>query len=547
MDLTVIIVNYNVRYFLEQCLISVRKASRFIQCETYVVDNNSVDGSCSMISQQFPEVRLIRNLSNVGFSVANNQALKLAGGKFVLLLNPDTIVEEDTFTKCISFMNNHQDAGAIGVKMIDGKGRLLPESKRALPTPGTAFFKISGLAWLFPKSRLFNRYYLAHLDNSKTSEAEVISGAFMFIRKEALDKTGFLDEKFFMYGEDIDLSYRLIKAGYINYYYPEVKIIHYKGQSTKKNVSGYIVNFYKAMLIFTKKHFEKKDLKILLIIIQLSIYMAGFFTLCKTFLKKLLLPVTDAGLIYSLYYILIPVWGKYKFGEAHRYPENVVNISVLVYTIILVLSVFLAGGYKIPSRIVKTIGGIVSGTLVIYVIYALLPQEFRFSRAVVGLGGLLALIMIPLYRLFLAILGLRIVENPLAEVIRTLVVGDETGLINIKKLITTSGFNNIVIGRVSIKPDDLGSEVLGNIEQIKEVIRINRINEVIFSTGELSASQIINSMLLLSNNNVSLKIASTGEKCIIGDKTEGRQDRILSIDHSSFSKSLLIRRKGLLK
>ena len=166
MDLSVIIVNYNVRHFLEQCLHSVRKASENTDCEIFVVDNNSADGSCSMVIRHFPEVRLIRNLHNAGFSAANNQAIRLSTGKFILLLNPDTLVEEDTFTRCLTFMKGHPDAGALGVKMINGNGKLLPESKRALPTPGTAFFKMSGLSILFPRSRLFNRYYLGHLDSS---------------------------------------------------------------------------------------------------------------------------------------------------------------------------------------------------------------------------------------------------------------------------------------------------------------------------------------------------------------------------------------------
>ena len=231
------------------------KAAENISSETIVVDNNSADGSCSMVRMNFPGVRLIRNSHNAGFSAACNQAIKVSSGRFVLLLNPDTIVEEDTFKKCLNFMKEHTDAGAVGVKMINGEGRFLPESKRSLPTPATAFFKMAGLSGLFPKSGLFNRYYLGHIDNSETTEADILSGAFMFIRREALDKTGLLDETYFMYGEDIDLSYRLINAGYKNYYYPAAKIIHYKGESTRKGDINYIVHFYRAMLIFIGSHF----------------------------------------------------------------------------------------------------------------------------------------------------------------------------------------------------------------------------------------------------------------------------------------------------
>ena len=206
MDLTVIIVNYNVRYFLEQCLHTVEKASRNIEAEIFVVDNNSVDGSCEMVKEKFPHVRLIENHENLGFSKANNQALALSKAEFCLLLNPDTVVEEDTFEKCIEFMRSHEDAGGLGVHMIDGKGDFLPESKRALPTPAVAFYKVFGLSMLFPRSRIFSRYHLGYLNREETHEVEVLSGAFMFLRRKALDKTGFLDENFFMYGEDIDLS-----------------------------------------------------------------------------------------------------------------------------------------------------------------------------------------------------------------------------------------------------------------------------------------------------------------------------------------------------
>ena len=234
-DLTVVIVNYNVSYFLEQCLHSVLKAAERIDCEIFVVDNNSVDGSVALVRQKFPEVKLIVNKDNVGFSRANNQAIRESNGRYVLLLNPDTLVEEDTFSKTVGFMDEHPNAGGLGVKMIDGKGRFLPESKRGLPTPSVAFYKIFGLSALFPKSKIFGKYHLGFLSKEETHSVEVLSGAFMLMRKSALDKVGLLDEDFFMYGEDIDLSYRIILGGYKNYYYHNARIIHYKGESTKKS------------------------------------------------------------------------------------------------------------------------------------------------------------------------------------------------------------------------------------------------------------------------------------------------------------------------
>ena len=203
MKLSVVIVNYNVKYFLEQCLHSVQNACRGLDAEVFVVDNDSVDGSVKMVKEKFPEVLLIENKDNKGFSAANNQAIRKSSGEYVLLLNPDTIVEDDTLRKVVDFMDEHPDAGGLGVKMLDGKGKFLPESKRGLPLPSVAFFKVFGLSSLFPRSRLFSTYHLGYLDKDKTHIVDVLAGAFMLLRKTVLDKTGLLDEAFFMYGEDI--------------------------------------------------------------------------------------------------------------------------------------------------------------------------------------------------------------------------------------------------------------------------------------------------------------------------------------------------------
>ena len=219
MKLSVIIVNYNVKYFLKQCLESVFDSTSMEETEVYVVDNDSKDGSIEMIQQSFPQVKLIANKKNVGFSTANNQAIKVSSGEYVLLLNPDTLVKTTTFEKVIDFMDKTPDAGGLGVKMIDGNGNFLPESKRGLPTPDVAFYKIFGLSAIFPKSKTFGQYHLGHLDKNETHKIDILAGAFMLMRKSVLNKIGLLDETFFMYGEDIDLSYRILKGGYKNYYF----------------------------------------------------------------------------------------------------------------------------------------------------------------------------------------------------------------------------------------------------------------------------------------------------------------------------------------
>ena len=285
MDLSVVIVSYNVSGYLRECLKSVRSATRTIDSEIIVVDNNSSDDSCEMVSLEYPEVTLIRNGTNEGYAKANNQAIRLSKGRYVLLLNPDTIVMNDTFIKCIGFMELHKDAAALGIKMTDGDGEYLPESKRSLPTVSSAFFKAFGISSLFPSVKPFNKYYLSSSGADETVVTEVIAGAFMFIRKEVLDITGLLDEDFFMYGEDIDISYRFIKAGYRNYYFPEAVVTHFKGCSTPRDNYDDILNFYRAMRIYTGKRRDEGLYRFSYALLLTGIYLRQSLALFNRFLK----------------------------------------------------------------------------------------------------------------------------------------------------------------------------------------------------------------------------------------------------------------------
>lgn len=252
--LSIVIVNYNVCGFLEQCLLSLADAVKEIPHEIFVVDNASTDGSDTYIPRRFPQVKYIYNTENVGFARANNQAMALSSGRYVLLLNPDTVVGESVLSEACRFLDDHPDAGALGVKMLDGDGRFLPESKRGFPSPWVSFCKIFGLAKMFPRSPRFGRYHLRYLDENEINRVDVLSGAFMLLRRSTLDRCGLLDEQFFMYGEDIDLSYRMTLTGRHNYYLP-LRIIHYKGESTKTESLRYVRIFYQAMLIFLRKHY----------------------------------------------------------------------------------------------------------------------------------------------------------------------------------------------------------------------------------------------------------------------------------------------------
>jgi len=254
--LSVIIVNFNVKYFLEQCLCSLQAALADIEAEVIVIDNCSADDSIEYLQSQFSYITFIQNNTNEGFAKANNKALKLAKGDYILFLNPDTILAEDTLQQCIDFFSRHKDAGAVGVRMIDGAGLFLPESKRAFPSPMVSFYKLTNLSSLFPRSRVFNKYALGNLPEKAIYEVDVLAGAFMMVRKEILDKIGGFDEQFFMYAEDIDLSYRIQMAGYNNYYLGNITIVHFKGESTERGSLNYVRMFYEAMRLFVKKHYS---------------------------------------------------------------------------------------------------------------------------------------------------------------------------------------------------------------------------------------------------------------------------------------------------
>lgn len=253
--LTVVIVNYNVKYYVEQCLHSLRKALAGVDAEVYVVDNHSHDGSVEYLQERFPRLNIIACMHNYGFAYANNVAIKQSQSEYVLLLNPDTFVAENAIQTMLNFMDEHPQAGGMGVQMLGADGQKAMESRRGLPSPMVSFYKMTGLCARFPQSKRFGKYYLSYLPWDAPTRIEVISGACMMVRREAFDKVGLLDEDYFMYGEDIDLSYRILKAGYENWYLP-CQILHYKGESTHKSSFRYVHVFYQAMLIFFRKHYR---------------------------------------------------------------------------------------------------------------------------------------------------------------------------------------------------------------------------------------------------------------------------------------------------
>ncbi|MEI6522856.1 MAG: glycosyltransferase [Bacteroidota bacterium] len=547
-DLSVIIVNYNVEYFLEQCLLSVEKAAKNIDAEIFVVDNNSVDGSVNLVKEKFPFVKLIENKKNTGFSFANNQAIKESQGKYVLLLNPDTLVEEDTFEKIITFMNTHQDAGGLGVMMVDGKGIFLPESKRGLPTPMVAFYKIFGLSALFPKSKIFGRYHVGYLDKNKTHEIEILSGAFMLLRKKVLDEIGLLDETFFMYGEDIDLSYRITKAGYKNYYFPETKIIHYKGESTKKSSVNYVFIFYRAMIIFAEKHFSQKNAKTFSTLINLAIYLRAALAIFYRFISTIILPLIDTVLIYTGIYFLSHWWeGSVKNSSDGFFPEVFFQFAIPGYILIWLSSVWFWGGYDKPISILKILKGFLIGTVFILVIYALLPENYRFSRGLILLGSLMASLIVVGIRYILNLIGINDYKLESKTSKKIVIIGNFEEADRVKNIIVKSNNNQTSFYFLSpYNKKEKEKNYIGNISQLKEIIEVFKVNEVIFCAKDLSSSQIISNMLWVDNQKIEYKIAPPESLFIIGSNSINSQGELYVVEINSIGKESSRRNKRVL-
>ncbi|WP_372773580.1 glycosyltransferase family 2 protein [Mangrovibacterium sp.] len=534
MKLSVIIVNYNVKHFLEQCLYSVEKALTAIDGEIIVVDNNSVDGSCRMLRQKFPSIHLIENSENTGFSKANNQAIRIARGEYVLLLNPDTLVEADCFSKCLSFMDDRPDAGAMGVKMIDGNGRYLPESKRGLPTPWVAFCKIFGLTSLFPKSKKFAYYYLGHLSADSIQEVEVLAGAFMFMRQSALKKSGLLDETFFMYGEDIDLSYRISQSGFRNFYFPETTIIHYKGESTKKGSLNYVKLFYNAMLIFSEKHFSNRHNKLFNLAIKLAIYFKAFLSVFNNLSRVLLYPLIDALLIMLGFSVLIPFWEHIQFEPGH-FPPLFTQYIVPGYVLIWLICIGLSKGYTNPVSLKRLIRGILAGTIVISLVYSFLDESWRFSRALIFLTFGWTLLTLTITRILLSKTGRANFRLQETQAKRIILMAGTVEADRIRKLLQLSQSHIELIGLISPNDQLPDGQYLGRNNQIREVIDIHKPDELIFSGKDVPSGQIIDYMLDLNGRNLAFKIAPQESFTIIGSNSPNSNSELYQLKASPLS------------
>lgn len=537
-DIGIIVVSYNVRFFLNQCLTSINNSElNGLNIAIWVVDNNSIDGSALFVKNHYPSVNLIENVDNVGFSKANNQAIVALNAKYILLLNPDTVLQEDTLFKCYEFMEGHQDAGALGVKMIDGSGKYLPESKRGLPTLWNSFCKLSYLSDLFPQSKWFSGYYLGHLDPNQTQQIEVLCGAFMFIRNETIKRVGLLDEAFFMYGEDIDYSFRIIKEGYNIYYSPLSTIIHYKGESTKKGTLKYVKTFYGAMQIYVDKHSVEHGGKWFKYALNFAITFRAAVSGAMRLIKELFYPLLDMLIIWLLLNILKNWWAIFYFGDGSYYAQNIIQPYLILYSLFWVFGLWLNGHYHEEKKISKHLYTFAITTIIMLAIYALLPEKLRSSRAILLMGSMVGFVV----TYGSGYLRRYVSNKKVSTNKRIAVISNKNKSEHFKNLLLNLNIPEDHIYFINPTQDESDSFYTNHIGLIENIVHTLQINEIIFDSESISMKDIINTMIKVGPH-IFYKIASEDSLSIIGSKSRNDSGELYTLDINYALKSIGNRR-----
>jgi GT2 family glycosyltransferase/lipopolysaccharide/colanic/teichoic acid biosynthesis glycosyltransferase len=515
-DISIIIVSYNVREFLRQSLLSIRKAVANLAAEIFVVDNASNDGSADMVRREFSEVKLIANRDNIGFARANNQALRQATGRLLVLLNPDTVVQEDTFTAIRAFFEQHPESGMAGCKVLNPDGSLQLACRRSFPTPWVAFTRLSGLSRLFPNSRWFGRYNLTYLPENETAEVEAISGSFMAVRRQALDQVGLLDEDFFLYGEDLDWCFRMRAAGWKIHYFPGTQIIHFKGESAKQSDFDNLRLFYQAMGLFVRKHFHPaaaskpslasfyKRLAGLISywLLHAAIWFRAVIAFVQSLLSKSAAPLVDLALMQIS--MSAAVWFRFEtFAVLPRF-----IIVGAVYSSIWLICLALFGCYNRSKFSFSQAFAAVALGFLINASLTYFFKQYAFSRAVVLAAGVMNILLLPAWRLLLKVSRWSFIFST-GKTGRTIIVGDfETDGALVEKLKIPTGFGLAgqgfqgkyhLVGLVSLHASEVGKEyagvpVLTSLDELAEWLNAakdHRIQQVIFSTQRIPFGRIL--------------------------------------------------------
>ncbi|MBN1894459.1 glycosyltransferase [bacterium] len=522
--LSVILVNYNVKRYLEQALLSIRKALEGISSEVIVVDNASSDGSVSMLRARFPDVILIENRENAGFARANNQALKRASGKTVCLINPDTLVREDTFSKCLDYLARHPETGMVGCKILNPDGSLQLACRRSFPTPWVAFTKVTGLSALFPKTRLFGKYNLTYLNPDQEAQVDAISGSFMMARRKAVDEAGFLDEDFFMYGEDLDWCYRFVQKGWKISYIPDTQIIHYKGRSTQEASFDGIRLFYQAMSLFVAKHFPRGWSIIPRRLLMAGIWLRGGFSFFSRLAARFAPALVDLAFMQaSLIAALLIRFGHLIHWHSYRLVD-------LVYTLIWLASLAAVGVYRrrvysFSRAVAGVMLGLMANTSITFFF-----NQYAYSRHVVLVEGLLNLILLGGWRLAVRMAS-RLPGLPfLGKIGRTLlrkrvvIIGAGPSArriyLQLRNQIDTL---YDVIGLIGISPADLAdapsgreAPVLGALDDLKRIVRSHRVQEAVIAPEALTYERIVGLMTLGKELGLDFRIVARDLDVVIG-------------------------------
>ena len=518
MDLSVIIVNYNVKEFLQNLIHSIEKASANISKEIIVIDNASDDGSNDLLKEKFPQIKLIINDKNLGFGKANNIGLKKASGDYILLINPDTIVAEDTFEKMLEFFRSNPKAGLAGCKILNPDGTLQLACRRSFPGPWTSFTKVTGLSSIFPKSKLFARYNLTYLDENQTYEVDAISGSFMIMRKEVYEKVGGFDEQFFMYGEDLDLCYRIQKAGDKVFYVHTTQIIHYKGESTKRSSLDETKVFYNAMHLFVKKHFSSSFLVEL--ILRSAIVVRGFFAFMAV-RKLIFLSILLDFLFFDLS-LFFAEKVYLHFSTWRGFPDYAIAIVYTVPAIIQILGSLIIGNYN--KKILSVSKTIISIFISLPILTSLtfFFKDFAFSRAIVLITYIFLMIFLPLWRILMKLFFRIGLAEDASKIYKTLIIGINNSAVEIgRKLKKKKSDRRSVLGLIGFSNKDVGNivdsfEVIGTDKNIVKIIKENKINEIIFSSEGLAYNKMIEIVGTCQDENVEFKIAGSNLDFIVG-------------------------------